>query len=72
MIEAIMLIVVLIGVTMAIIRGLKETEVLSRMITSPWQKVAGMAEFGSWNPATDSNRKQHPNSYNRLFTPKPE
>lgn len=69
MIEAILLVVLIISFTMVIIRSLKETDLVAKMITAPWAKVAGMAEFGTWDPATDANRKKHPNSYGRLFTP---
>lgn len=69
MIEAVMLIVVLISFSMVIIRSIRETGVASKMVTEPWKKVAGMAEFGVWAEANDANRKKHPNTYDRFYTP---
>jgi hypothetical protein len=69
MIEAILLIVVMLSVMTVLIRGMKETQLANKMVNEPWAKISGLAEFGVWTDATDQNRKKHPNSYARLYTP---
>lgn len=70
MIES-MLLLIMVGAVFTVFLGkLKETKAIQELVTGPWHKVAGMAEFGSWNVDNDANRKKHPNNYDRFFTPK--
>ena len=68
-IEAILLMVVLLGISMQIARYVKDNQLVSGMVTGPWAKVAGMAEFGVWHAPNAEGQKMHPNNFNRLYTP---
>jgi hypothetical protein len=59
-IEAVLLMVVSVGLLMVGLRFLKDGNIMGNLVASPWQKVAGMIESGNWAPA-DAAAKNHPN-----------
>lgn len=70
-IEAILLIVVLLGVFMLTTRTLREQKVFQKLIAGNWPKISGMAENGVWeDPST--GRKKHPNQLDRSWTYDPQ
>lgn len=68
-VEGILLMVVLLGAMTFLTAKIRETGVVAQMVTGPWEKIAGMTENGVWAAPSDMTRKQHPNTYNRIFTP---
>ncbi len=68
-VEGILLMVVLLGVLTLMTTKIRELGVVTKMVTGPWAKIAGMTENGVWAEPSDASRKQHPNTYNRIFTP---
>lgn len=68
-IEAILLMVVLVGLMTLVTTQVRESGLIAQMVTGPWDKIAGMTEFGVWSEPTDGNRRLHPNTHNRVFTP---
>ena len=70
MIEAILLMVVLVALMTLVTTKVRESGLVAQMVTGPWAKIAGMTEFGVWKEPTDTNRRLHPNTHNRVTTPK--
>lgn len=68
-IEGLLLMVVLLSVFVFLSGKIKESGIVSQMVTGPWSKIAGMTETGTWQEAGPAARESHPNSYNRIFTP---
>lgn len=66
-IEAVLLMVLSIGLLTLALRGLKDGKVLGNLVSGPWTKMAGMIESGSWSPA-DTAAKNHPNQLNRSLS----
>lgn len=69
-IEAVLLMVLSIGLLVLGIRTLREGRMLENLVASPWQKVAGMIESGNWDTA-DKAAKKHPNQLDRSLSLKP-
>jgi hypothetical protein len=70
-IEAVLLMVVSIGFLYAGLRLLKNGDVLGNLVASPWERVAGMIESGSWTVA-DQAAKTHPNQIDRSLSLDPK
>ncbi|MBX3041942.1 MAG: hypothetical protein KF789_14645 [Bdellovibrionaceae bacterium] len=68
-VEGILLMVVLLGAMTLMTTKIRELGLVSKLVTGPWDKIAGMTENGVWAAPSDASRKQHPNTYNRIFTP---
>jgi hypothetical protein len=67
-IEAVLLMTVLAGLSLIAVRTLKEGQVLGALVESPWERTSGMIETGIWEaPAT--SKKKVPYSYGRFYTP---
>lgn len=66
-IEAVLLMVLSIGLLTLALRGMRDSKILGNMVAGPWEKVAGMIESGSWNNA-DTAAKSHPNQLNRSLS----
>lgn len=69
-VEGILLSVILVGVLMLLTKKIREGKVVTKMVTGPWTKVAGMTENGVWDEAGPAARKKHPNNFSRFFTPR--
>ncbi|UYL10442.1 hypothetical protein B9G69_007595 [Bdellovibrio sp. SKB1291214] len=69
-IEAVLLMIVMLGIFMASMSQLRESKFLAKMITGPWDKVAGMMESGVWLSAKDA-RQKHPNQKDRSISLNP-
>lgn len=67
LIETMLLTVVLIGVFFAISQSLKESRVVQKIVSEPWDKVSGLAESGVYSDPQRGGK--HPNSYERFMTP---
>ncbi len=70
LIEAMLLIIVFVSIGLSFIRFVKDNKIVTGMITEPWERVAGMTEFGMWSKPTREGRKKHPNTYERFYTPR--
>lgn len=70
-IEAVLLMIVMLGVFMGGMNVLRDSNFLAKMITGPWDRVAGMMESGVWLPAKDA-RQKHPNQKNRSISLNPK
>lgn len=62
--EAILILVMLLGVTFAAASYFKDKELLKHMIQDPWQSLAGMLQNGAWGPP-DKTNAAHPNGHFR-------
>ena len=63
-VEAVLILVVLMGVSMAVANYFKENEVLKTMISGPWANLSGMLQNGVWaTPAAGG--AIHPNAGGR-------
>ena len=67
--EAVLLMTLMLAAALAGIKVLKENDVLSQLVESPWQRTAGMIETGVWGPAA-TNKKNIPYNFSRFYTPK--
>jgi hypothetical protein len=63
-VEAILIIVILMGTTMIAASYFKNQEVIKKLISGPWQNLAGMIQNGVWLPPQQSNIS-HPNGHGR-------
>jgi hypothetical protein len=64
LIEALLLMVLLLGISTLISRQLREREYFQSLVTGPWSRLQGMVECGVWEPCT-GQRGLHPNSNTR-------
>lgn len=62
--EAILILVVFMAVTFAIAQFFKDQELLKKLISGPWQNMAGMLQNGSWG-TPEATAESHPNSHVR-------
>lgn len=62
--EAVLLMVLFMGVTLLVANFMKDEEVLKRLVQSPFQHIAGMLQNGVWAPHQTS-AAIHPNSHGR-------
>lgn len=69
-VEAVLLMVLSVGLLILGIRVLREGKILESLVASPWQKVAGMIESGNWEVA-EAAAKKHPNQIDRSLSLKP-
>lgn len=62
--EAVLLLVVILGVYMTVSRVASENQLMQRLISGPWTALAGMMENGVWG-SPDQVRRNHPHSKSR-------
>jgi hypothetical protein len=62
--EAVLILVLLMGITLMVANYFKSEEVLRQMITGPWQNLAGMLQNGVWAPP-QTGALVHPNAHGR-------
>lgn len=63
-VESILILVLFLSVGTLIGKAFRENELMSHMIASPWERMAGMLENGVWMPR-NQGRELHPNHYLR-------
>lgn len=69
LIEGILLLTVMVMILITLSRAIRDSDLITGLVTKPWAKVAGMMETGTWNEPDDANRKKHPNTFDRFYTP---
>lgn len=69
-IEAVLLMIVTIGLFIWGTNQLREGKYLAKLIEGPWQQVAGMIESGVWS-SPEKSRQKHPNQISRSITVDP-
>ena len=62
--EAVLILVMLMGVTFAAASYFKDQELLKHMVQDPWQSLAGMLQNGVWGSPEKTNAI-HPNGHFR-------
>lgn len=62
--EAVILMVILVGVALTITKYFTSQEVLHNLISGPWKSLAGMMQNGEWG-TPDATDAIHPNAHNR-------
>jgi high-affinity Fe2+/Pb2+ permease len=70
-IETVLMMIITIGFFMYGTKQLREGKFLAKLISEPWQRVAGMIESGVWD-TPEKARLRHPNQINRSLAVKPE
>ncbi|WP_413289598.1 hypothetical protein [Bdellovibrio sp. HCB337] len=70
-VEAVLLMVLSLGLLSLGLRTLRDGNVLGSFISGPWERVAGMIESGSWE-APDAAAKKHPNQVGRSLSLDPK
>ncbi len=63
-IETVLMMVITVGFFIWGMGQLKESKFLSKLISGPWEKVAGMIESGNWETRAVAQTK-HPNTIDR-------
>ncbi|MBY0314100.1 MAG: hypothetical protein K2Q26_01185 [Bdellovibrionales bacterium] len=69
-IEAVLLLVIFVGIFLVTQRIFKEKNYLSQIVSGPWSYMRGMVESGVWMDA-ESARSKHPNRFSRRASPRP-
>ncbi|RYZ80915.1 MAG: hypothetical protein EOP04_24955 [Proteobacteria bacterium] len=64
-IEAVLLMVMSVGLLVLGLRVLRDGNVMSNLVSGPWERMSGMIESGNWDTAAKAAAK-HPNQRNRL------
>lgn len=67
-IEAVLIVTLLLGTTMATTRIIQDQGFLASLVERPWQHLAGMMENGVWGPP-EQGRALHPNHIQRHGSP---
>lgn len=70
-VEAVLLLVVAMGIIMASTKLLRDNNFLAKIVNEPWMLVSGMAESGVWLDAQQA-RNKHPNNFKRVRTLDPQ
>jgi hypothetical protein len=70
-IEAVLLMVLSIGLLTAGLKLLRDGKVVSNLIDGPWDRVSGMIESGVWQPASQA-AAHHPNQRSRSLSLDPK
>lgn len=68
-VEALLLIVIGLGLTSFIIKSLRENEFVQSLTSKPWVMLSGMIECGTWNGCGPG---QHPSTRSRNISYKTE
>lgn len=63
-VEAILILILLFGSTLAISAYFKNSELVKKLIQAPWTNLAGLIQNGVWQPVGQSNAA-HPNGHGR-------
>lgn len=66
--EAILIIVLLLSLSIFASRYIRDQNLMGKMISEPWQQIAGMMATGNWRPAQsalDENLHPHVNTMTR-------
>ncbi|MBC7371238.1 MAG: hypothetical protein H7326_06720 [Bdellovibrionaceae bacterium] len=69
-IEAVLLMVMSVGLLVVGLRLLRDGNAMGNLVSGPWEKMAGMIESGVWDTA-DKAAAKHPNQRNRLLSVDP-
>lgn len=64
-VEAVLLMFVLMGISVAVSNYLQDNQVARKLTAEPWAKLSGMIECGTWNPCRGSVRGLHPSTIDR-------
>ena len=63
-VEAVLILVIVLGIAMGISAAFRQNELLSSMVSGPWQRLSGLLQNGSWVPP-NQGMAYHPNNFNR-------
>ena len=69
--EAILLMVVFMGITTLLTGYLRDHRVAAKLVSEPWAKLSGMIECGVWQPCA-GGKGLHPGTTDRFLSLKPE
>ncbi len=68
-VEAVLLLVVIVSVSMLVSNELQKRKFIQNLIAQPWSTLTGMIECGVW---TGCEKGKQPNSINRNLSYKPD
>lgn len=63
-VEAVLLITLLLGATVATAKYFKDKSIVAQIISAPWKSLSGMIQNGMWAPP-QASMEMHPNNHNR-------
>ncbi len=66
--EAVLFLVLFFGATIIVSDYFQDEKLVAKIVSGPWDHIAGMMENGVWEPPNDSKTK-HPNLINRHGSP---
>lgn len=67
-IEAVLIVIVLISLSLFVSREIKNRNLVGKLVSGPWKKISGMMSTGNWkdpNEAMDSHLHPHVNGISR-------
>ncbi len=67
MTEAVLIMVVLMGMTVLVAKFFKDQEVLKQLVSGPWVSLSGVLQNGVWT-AADRGTISHPSGHTRHIT----
>lgn len=69
LVESLLLMTLLFGVTSFFYRTMQNRQVLASLVEKPWSRLAGMTESGVWEEPAQA-RASHPNQKSRMLSSK--
>lgn len=70
-IETVLMMLITVGLFLFGMNQLREGKFLAKLISGPWQKVAGMIEAGVWEEPSTA-RQMHPGQHDRSLSLSPK
>lgn len=67
-IEAVLIMVLLMGLLTFFVKTFREQQLLAKLVESPWEYTSGMIEGGVWAPPAEAKTK-YPYQFKRFYTP---
>ena len=67
-VEAVLIIVVLLGLGSMVTKALKQYEIGRKLTSEPWTLLSGMIVCGTWQPCRGNARGLHPSTRDRALT----
>ena len=67
-VEAVLILLLLMAVTTFVSSQFKQNELMAKMVSGPWLRLAGMIQNGQWRPVNQSNGLHPTKQYRHIST----